>query len=453
MRARLGKWIEDFGATFWAVPAALVVAAVVLAEIMLQLDRAGFGGHGAWLSRYLYGGDSAGAQTLLGVIAASSIGVAGTVFSITIAALSLAASQMGPRLLRNFTRDRGNQVTLGVFLGTFGYALTVLRTVRSTGTQHFVPHIALTLGLALGFVCLGFLIYFVQHVASRINVETVIELEYAAVERAVGRLTEASPAGFPPWRVDWDRAENVLDDRTGYLQVLDVEGLADWAQASAVRVRLLVRPGDYLFPGTPVALVLWARPAEEAAAHERMEAARQAIVRATALGQLRVSALDLEFSVRQLVEVAVRALSPGINDPNTAVSVLERLGTTLCDLAGRHLDDGMVLREDRVVVAWPASGYGGICDLMFHTIRQNAAGSPPVLIRMLEVLARVASRETVPGRRAALRRHGALVLADGARTIGNGGDLANLRQRHAELTAMLRFGPAPRTLLPRPRTG
>ena len=453
MRARLGKWLADAGETFWAVPAALVVAAVLLAEILLQFDRAGFGGHGAVLARYLYGGDSAGAQTLLGVIAASSIGVAGTVFSITIAALSLAASQMGPRLLRNFTRDRGNQVTLGVFLGTFGYALTVLRTVRAAGARDFVPHIALTLGLALGFVCLGFLVYFVQHVASRINVETVIDLEYAAVERAVARLTEAHPAGFPPGAVDWDGAEPVVDDRAGYLQVFDVEGLADWALESGARVRLLARPGDYLFPGTPIALVLWARPVPDEEAAERLVAARQAVVRATALGQRRISALDLEFSVRQLVEVAVRALSPGINDPNTAISVLERLGTTLCNLAGRHLDDGMVLREDRIVVAWPASGYGGMCDLMFHMIRQCAAGNAAVLIRMLEVMARVASRESLPERRAALGRHGALVLADGVRTIGNGSDLANLRQRHAELVAMLRHGPDARTLLHRPRTG
>ena len=119
----------------------------------------------------LYDGGATGARTLLGAVASSTIAVAGTVFSITIAALSLAAGQMGPRLLRNFVRDRGNQITLGIFLGTFAYALMVLRSVRTATEGAFVPHLALTIAIALALLCVGTLVFFVGHMAQRINVD------------------------------------------------------------------------------------------------------------------------------------------------------------------------------------------------------------------------------------------------------------------------------------------
>ncbi len=119
-------------------------------------------------------------------------------FSITIAALSLAAGQMGPRLLRNFTRDRGNQFTLGAFLGTFGYALMVLRSVRTPGEGEFVPHLALSIAILLAFVCVGTLVWFVGHMAGRINVDTVVDLVSADVNQMIDRLTTEDELPSPP---------------------------------------------------------------------------------------------------------------------------------------------------------------------------------------------------------------------------------------------------------------
>jgi uncharacterized membrane protein len=152
VKARLRKLLSDLGETFWLLPATIVVAGILLAFGLVHLDRSG--AVPQWLidSLWLYSGGGTGARTLLGAIASSTIGVAGTVFSITIAALSLAAGQMGPRLLRNFTRDRGNQTTLGVFLGTFSYALMVLRSVRTQSEGAFVPHLSLSVGILLAFV-------------------------------------------------------------------------------------------------------------------------------------------------------------------------------------------------------------------------------------------------------------------------------------------------------------
>ena len=429
MKARFRKWLSDLGETFWVLPAMLVVAGIALAAGLVQMDRNGAVPQWLIASPWLYSGGGTGARTLLGAVASSTIGVAGTVFSITIAALSLAAGQMGPRLLRNFTRDRGNQMTLGIFLGTFSYALMVLRSVRTQSEGAFVPHLSLSVGILLAFVCVGTLVFFVGHMAGRINVDTVIELVSDEIRQAIAQLTSISPdAGLPP-HISWRDAEPVTDPRRGYLQHLDAEGLASWACKRGTIIRLLVRPGDYVFPGAAIAMLC-----------PLVDGADAAIRNATALGPRRVSSEDLEFAVRQLVEVAVRALSPGINDPHTAIGVLDRLAAGLCDLAPRHLPTGVAVRDGRAVLLIPATDYDGLVDTMFNMIRQNAASSAGVLIRLIEVLTAVAGVERDPARLQTLHRHADLVRADAEHTWSAVSDLADLRQRHAEFAAMRETG-------------
>ena len=428
--ARFRQALAGLGETFWLLPALLVGAGILLAVALVDLDRSGRVPQ--WLidSPWLYNGGGTGARTLLGAVASSTIGVAGTVFSITIASLSLAAGQMGPRLLRNFVRDRGNQFTLGAFLATFSYALMVLRSVRTQSEGPFVPHASLSVGILLAFLCVGTLVYFVGHMASRINVDTVIELVSEDVRDATKRLTVAEEPTAAPSHSFGQHVVGVADPRRGYLQEFDADQLADWAADHNVVIQLLVRPGDYVFPGAAIALI---EPADAGAA--------DAIRRATALGPQRVSAADLEFAIRQLVEVAVRALSPGINDPHTAMSVLDRLGASLCDIVSRHLPNGNMLRADKLVLVVPAIDYDGLVDAMFNMIRQNAAGSPAVLIRMIEVLTSVAGHERRPTRLEVLQRHADLVLGDGERDISTPADLDDLRNRHARFDAMRVEGP------------
>nr|WP_040581405.1 DUF2254 domain-containing protein [Methyloferula stellata] len=431
MRARLRKLLSTLGDTFWIVPGLIIFAGILLAVGLVSLDRSGIVPQALLESEWLYNGGGTGARTLLGAVASSTIGVAGTVFSITIAALSLAAGQMGPRLLRNFTKDRGNQITLGIFLGTFSYALMVLRSVRTQSEGGFVPHLSLSVGILLAFVCVATLVFFVNHMAGRINVDTVIELVSQDVSAALDRLGTDEPGPAPPHPETWRNAEPVVDQRRGYLQQLDEEGLATWAAEHKANIRLLARPGDYVFPGAPIALVT-----------PMVEGVATAIQKATALGPQRISSADLEFAVRQLVEVAVRALSPGINDPHTAMSVLERLGAALCKLAPRHLASGVSIKDGRPVLVVPRVDYDGLTDTMFHMIRQNAAGSSAVLIRMLEVLTAVVSCEREPKRIASLQRHVDLVLGDGERSIKTPADLDDLRKRHRRFGLMRQGGPA-----------
>jgi uncharacterized membrane protein len=235
------------------------------------------------------------------------------------------------------------------------------------------------------------------------------------------------PQPHPRVEIDWRKGALVYEPRCGYLQQLDDTGLASWAAKNRAAVRLLVRPGDYIFPGTPVAVVV-----------PEIADAEKAVNSATALGSQRISSADLEFAMRQLVEVAVRALSPGINGSPYGGQRAElpwRLPVR-CGAPQRHSPagrpararhaDGQLRRPDRY---------------MFHLIRQNAAGSVTVLIRMLEVLTATLGCERDPARLATLQRHADLVLGDAEQSISTPADLAELRARHARFGAIRQNGP------------
>ena len=290
----------------------------------------------AWLpAGRIHADGEAGARSLLSAIASSTIGIAGMTFSITVAALSLASGQMGPRLLRNFTRGAGNQFALG----TFAYALVVLRTVRTLDETPFAPQAGVTGALLLALLCVGTLIWFVHHVASGINVETVIDLVHEDLRAAIVRLTLDRPAPIPSSAPPRGGAPATVRE-SGYLHALDETALADWAEKQGATVVLLVRTGDYVFPGAPEAEVF---PGTQAGATP--------IRAALSLGPIRAAAQDFEFAIRQFVEVAVRALSDGINDPLTAIDVLDRLGAVLCELAPRHLSSGAEPRSGQCCIA------------------------------------------------------------------------------------------------------
>jgi uncharacterized membrane protein len=301
----------------------------------------------------------------------------------------------------------------------------VLRNVRSVEEGAFVPHLGVTGALALALLCVATLVWFVHHVATGINVETVIELVHEDLSAAISRLTLDRPDPAPP-AADSPRDDfPVISRAGGYLRALDEDALADWAAERRATLVLLVRPGDYIQPGSTVAEL--SAPAQAAGAAEA------AVAGALSLGPRQAATQDLEFAVRQLVEVAVRALSPGVNDPFTAMAVLDRLGAALCEVAPRHLPGAAVLRGGRAVLRRRRfTDYDGLCDAMFHMIRQNAAaGSPAVLIRLLETLARAATVETRPEWRAALRRHADLALAAGRAGTNEAATIADLEARRA----------------------
>lgn len=429
MNSRLRAWLETVGDQFWLRPAIIVLACLGLGQLAVWLETARIAGYDASSSdaNWGYSGGAEGARALLGAVASSTIGVAGTTFSITIAALSLASGQMGPRLLRNFTRDARNQIALGIFLGTFAYALIVLRTVRTVEETTFVPHLAVTGAILLAMLSVATLVWFVHHIAASINVESVVVAVHHDLCDAIEKhsLETADVEG----RLTIPESGNVALSGSGYLQAVDTDSLADWAHEQGILVSLRVRPGDYVPARFPVAHV-----------SSMVDGAAEALEKGLTFGRRPAALQDLEYAVRQLSEVAVRALSPGINDPFTAGGVVDHLGDALCQLAPRHLPNGTTAREGRIVLVQPVTSYAGLCDAMLHMIRQNAASSVHVLVRMLDVLTRVAEVERRTSRRDELRRHADLVMAAARRDVAEPADLADLQERHRRFEAVAKDG-------------
>jgi uncharacterized membrane protein len=302
----------------------------------------------------------------------------------------------------------------------------VLRTVRGADEAAFVPHLAITGAIALALVCVGMLIYFVHHVATMINAETVIEMVFDDLRQTLMKWTTLDPQWDPPPAQTWADGMVFSDERCGVIQQLDEEAIADWAEHHRAAIRLQARPGDFVFPGAPLGVVV------------PVNADPTNILRSSiALGPQPTASMDIEFTVRQLVDIAVRALSPGINDPHTAIRVIDRLGAALCMLVTRRMLTGVTARAGRVVLQRDTTTYDGMTDSMFHMIRQNAATSPAVLIRMLEVLTVVAECERCGDRLATLERHASQILADALRNIVNEGDRKTVQGRADRFSSVL----------------
>lgn len=419
--------LRQISQEFWFIPAVMTVLALLLAEAGISAEEAYGVPDGL---KFVYSGGETGSRSLLSAIAGSSIGVAGTVFSITIAALSYSAGSMGPRLLDNFTRDRGNQVTLGTFIATFAFSLYTLRAVTGSEDQPFVPHYNVTFALGLAIASVAMLVYYLAHVTASINITHVANLLRDDMRGSLMRATlkddpnRNSPPAPPP--AFWEGGEVLHAPSGGYLQLLDNELLLRRAQEADVALLLHVRPGDYVFPNSPIAVGVPRLP--------------EGVMDALTLGDRRTVGQDLEYSVRQLAEVAARALSPGVNDPVTAIDVLDRFGDALCSLQDRRWPEGVYYQQHALRLVVPVTDFVGLTNSMFHMIRQYGKGSPSVMLRMLEVFQTTASCLRDAERRAVIRRHGELVREDALANIENSGDRADIEDRYRELLDILASG-------------
>jgi uncharacterized membrane protein len=407
---RLRASCEYLRGTYWAVPSAMAVAAVGLSVGMIQLDQAATASLLDRLS-WVYRGGPEGARAVLSTIAASMMTVAGVTFSITIVALTLASQQFGPRLLRNFLRDPGNQIVLGTFVSTYIYCLLVLRTVRGSDVEEFVPHLAVTVGVLLAMLSLGVLIFFIHHVATSIQASRIIANVAEDLEEAIDRLfPEAigeAPASAEPGDALPDEpgaieegAREVRATVTGYVQAIDAERLMDVARKRNVVVRVHTRPGAFVRKGL-VLLTVGATPLEGDADDTRFHDL-------FIIGSSRNGTQDVTFFMDQLVELAVRALSPGINDPGTARLCIDRIEQALCQLAGRRIPSA-ARRDDEGtvrVVACPVT-FAGIMENAFNEIARYGRSSVSVTCRLFEAVRSVGSCVRLEADRRALLRQAA----------------------------------------------
>jgi uncharacterized membrane protein len=403
---KLNKLWDTLRSSYWFLPTSIAAIAFGLALGLLEIDRSGQAPSWWWL----YTGGPSGARSVLSTIASSMATVAGTAFSITIVALQLAASNFGPRLLRNFMQDIGNQVVLGTFIGTFLYCLLVLRNIRGEDFNQFVPQLSVTVGMGLAVVSVLVLIYFIHHASTIIQASQVITDVGKDLSRSIDRLFpeqvgEAQPQDLIPKLPEDFGAHStvVLSLHQGYLQAVDDHRLMEIARRADVLLCLKTRPGKYLIPGSPLALVY---PQD----HDSPKLVKQ-INRALIFGKDRTEQQDVAFPIEQLVEIALRALSPAVNDPFTAVRCIDQLGAGFSQLVQRESPSPYrydPLRNLRVIAEPVRLEY--LLDCAFNPIRQYARSDSTVIQHLLEAIALIAVHTKTQQQKRILRHHAEMIL-------------------------------------------
>ncbi|MEW5746131.1 MAG: DUF2254 domain-containing protein [Nitrospirota bacterium] len=388
-KAKLSALWDSLRTSYWFVPMLMAVASVALWAVVYYLDIRLEDRRVARLG-WIYAGGPDGAREVLSAVAGSMITVTGVVFSITIVALTLASQQFGPFLLRNFMRDKGNQVVLGTFIATFIFCLLTLRTVRGTDTVVFVPHLLVSASVLLAMLSIGVLIYFIHHVSAFIQASNIISVVSRDLEESIDRLfPERLGLGVPSPREEDIPKRFEAESRPvgargyGYIKAVDSDSLLETAGEDDLVIRLVKRPGDFVGEGDIIAAV-W--PVERA--DQDLDAA---VNEAFMLGSQRTATQDVEFVFNQLVEVAVRSLSPGINDPFTAIICIDHLGQGLRRMAGRSIPSPFRYAGDGTlrVIAFPVT-FPEMVATTFDQIRYYGRSSAAVARRLLETIITIA---------------------------------------------------------------
>jgi uncharacterized membrane protein len=386
---------------------------------------------------WVWAGSADGARSVLSVVAGSVMTVVSIVFSITITALAQTSSHFGPRVLRNFTSDRGNQFVLGTFIATFVYCLLVLRTVRSIEESSFVPYLSVNIGVVLALASLAVLIFFIHHISQSIQAENLIAEVGTDFQHAlpvlfpdrIGQESERADAAqeeqcqresCQPSEQAWQEARVIAASGNGYVQRIDDERLMQLACQHDLILRLVRRPGDFVAQNSPLLGVL--PPSRVVDEVERQ------LRGCFSLGTHRTPHQDAGYPLQQLVEIAAHALSPGINEPFTALTCIDWLGASLRGVAEREIPSP--LRRDESgqlrVLARPLS-FSELAATAFDQIRLYGAQNPDVVARLLDTIAELASHLHRDEDRLTLARHARLIGQD-ADVIANEADRQRIQQ-------------------------
>ena len=360
------------------------------------------------------------ARTLLISIASTMVTVIALLLGLAVVALQLSSTQFSPRLLRNFLRDRPNQLVLGTFVGTFAYSAAGLYTVGVSGGQRSdqFPRFAITVAMVLLFVSLALLVYFADHLAHSIQVDNimrVVERTTLPVIRGLpttGGVAPETPVG----------AVAAPASESGYLQVVHLDALVAAAAERGVHVRLRPRIGEHVVAGTALAWMWPVSPDGQAPDPETFAAV---LARTVRIGFERTLEQDPGFGLRQLVDVACKALSPAVNDPYTAVQAIDHLAVLFTGLASRPLGDQVArAATGPATVTVPGRSFAEHLAWGLGLIRRYGAGEPTVAHALLHLLSTTLTATNPPERWAAIEEQARLVVTDAERAVVQPADLA-----------------------------
>ena len=401
--SRLATAWQRLRTSLWLVPGLIVFGATALAVLLVSIDFR----FGAQLVEWwpsLLGAGVDGARATLTVIAGSMVTVAGVVFSITLVVLSSAAAQYSPRVLRNFMADRLNQSVLGAFVGVYAYCLVVLRTIHGGEEDPFVPALAVLGGVVLAFVGVGYLIYFIHHVGVSIQASAIMDRIAEQTLRSLRAGADDTDRAHDPDEPHESGGAGELPLRsitaqagaTGYVVRVDAPALLRHACEHDAFITMEQEVGRFVVHGQPLVTMT--------AAEEPSEPFQRKVVNAIEIRRERTAEFDPAYGLRQIVDVALKALSPGINDPTTARMAIDRLTAIFIEFERvgprRRAFGNSRTGRPRLLLLLPT--YATLLRDSYGEIRQSTHGNAAVLRSLVASLGGLASEVTRPERRAAL---------------------------------------------------
>ena len=436
--SKLKQWWSDLNSSLWFVPTLMVLAAMLAAYLLVSIDNSN---SNKWTADYplLFGAGADGARGMLAAIAGSMITVAGLIFSLTLSTLAQVSSQYTSRLLRNFMRDRTNQVVMGFFVSIFVYSLMVLRTIRGGDEGKFVPPIAVSFALVLALVSIGMLIFFIHHIASSIQAANIIGRAAKETHEGIARIfpqqlgNQADSEAQEELRVTDMQWYPIQALATGYLQNIDNDGLLEFACDLDVVVRMEHRMGDFVTEGMPLVSVGYYNEAHQPTADETHQ-----LNDYFSIGiQRTIDQQDVAFGFRQIVDIALKALSPGINDTTTAVMCVDYLGALMAFVATRRLHEPLRASDGRVRVKAKVRSFEDYVRLAFDQVRGSGDANVAILLRQLTSIQTIVRSTGSYGRRQALRRQCDHIREAAERALTTEYERNQVQARVAETEALL----------------
>ena len=432
---RRRQWGE-LSSSLWLLPTVFTIIALGAGWALSQITVAS----GTTLSSMVFQGSAADARQLLIVVASTMITVTGLVFVLTVIALQIASTQVSPRLLRSFLNDRGTQVVMGVFVATIAYSLAGLHTVgREVDGELFVPRVAVSGALLLALVSVGMLVYYIQHITNAIRIDSIME---RVAKQSLAVLAEVHPRRLDPNgeaaslpQVP-DGARRMESHRTGYTQGVDIDALVAAAQRRDAHVALEHPVGHHLIAGDTLGWV-WGDDDDPNMRDEWSALlARFVFIEAERSGEH-----DYAYDLRQLVDIALRAIAPSMNDPYTSVQAIQHITAVMTDMVTRDMRPAVVADTagaPRVMV--PMTSFEENLAMVCGHIRPYAADHPRVAVELLRLLQETAARAPTARRRQAVAAQVELVVDECRREVSGSSDLDPVLQMAA--TALAAAGDA-----------
>lgn len=424
---------EELSASFWFIPILMLLISIGSAIGFIYLDSQ-IQYYPEGILKHLLPATVDSARSILSIIAGAMIGVAGTVFSITLVILTLASSQLGPLLVRNFMYDKLNQVVLGSYVSSFVYCLIILSSIKENESFQFVPAISVLAALASAIAGIILLIIFIHHVSMSIQSDKVISDISEAMSKSVrklfpeeiGREKEKPAPDINVLKKEYAYKQDIKCYKSGYLQSVDGDGIMNIAEENDCAIILHHRPGDYLVQNMILGEVL--------CNEECSKKTREMIQNDFIVGKIRTPQQDAEFSIHQMVEVASRALSPGVNDPYTAIACIDNLTSVMCYLTRAEFPSPYRYNsEGKLRIIADNHNFSGMLNAAFNQIRQYGKGSPSVLIRLMEAMNTISTFAKNKKQQEFIVQHAEMIMNAAEKAFSEKRDLEDMKERYKTL--------------------